>query len=111
MTTAIDRPLADSLDAVADVTGQPTRALCARDPAAWDYERDTPPMQIARAESACKRCPLYRRCSKLLLSLPYREIPWGTVMAGTRLPWYDKADQRWRRRLIRTVERYAAPDT
>ena len=103
MTTALERPL----DAVADSYGKPTRALCAQDPASWDYERDTPPTQVARAETACRRCPLYRRCAELLLSLPANEIPWGTVVAGTRLSWYDRYDKRWRRRLLRTVERYA----
>jgi hypothetical protein len=120
LTAALDnRPLARPLDVANDSADKPPRALCASDPKAWDIERDTPPTQVAKAETACMHCPLYLPCSRLLLSLPHNEIPWGSVMSAVRLSWerrhYAPFNTRWRRRLARRVERLerqrAAPES
>jgi hypothetical protein len=108
MTTAT-RPLARPLDTAAHINGAPTRAVCATDPAKWDFDRSTAPLQVAAAEMACRSCPLLRRCAALLVILPDELLPKGTVMAGQAISWYQPLvrDALWRKRLARMVARYA----
>jgi Transcription factor WhiB len=112
MTTAIDRPLARPLDVVNDNADKPTRALCASDPALFDYDKSTPPEQVEKARRVCFSCPLFRRCAALLVILPDAQLPRGTVMASVAIPWYKPLNRsaRWRRAFRWTVERYASPE-